>query len=72
MMDNVELFKIMISEWMLNTSDYLDNEYLIVVNRVSFNHLTASDYYDLLVTETRQDYARHIFRQIRQLIDSYL
>lgn len=72
MMNNAELFKIMILEWMLNTSDHLDNEYLTVVNRVTLNHLTASDYYDLLVTETRQDYARHIFRQIRQLMDTYL
>lgn len=57
---------------MLNKSTIFDTDRINVINRVSLHRLSADDYYDMLVTEVREDTARLIFREITQLIDLYL
>ena len=60
-----------IYEYMLNKFDFYENEKITVLNRVSLHRLNSSDYYDLLVTEIREDTAREIFRSIRSILDTY-
>ena len=43
-----------------------------VINRVSVHRLNSSDYYDLLVTEIREDTARDIFRTMKELLNTYV
>lgn len=58
-------------EYMLNKLDYYENEKILVLNRISLHSLNSQDYYDLLVTEIREDTAREIFRSIRSILDTY-
>lgn len=67
-----EIFKGLMAEFMLNKSNDLECDRVEIMNRISLNHLTADSYYDLLVNDIRQDYARYIFRQIRELMDMFL
>lgn len=58
-------------EYMLNKLDFYENEKNLVLNRISLHRLNSDDYYDLLVTEIREDTARDIFRSIRSILDTY-
>ena len=58
-------------EYMLNKLDFYENEKIFVLNRISLHSLNSQDYYDLLVTEIREDTAREIFRSIRSILDTY-
>lgn len=69
---NVNLLKNMLSEFMLNSMDRLDNDRIEIMNRISFLKLSSDDYYDLLVNDIRRDSYSHIFRQLRTLIDMFL
>lgn len=68
----VDLFKIMIYEYMLNKSNRFENDKNDVFNNVSLHRLSSDDYYSMLVTEIQDATARNIFREIKQIIDDYL
>lgn len=69
---NVNLFKNMLSEFMINQMDRLDNDRIVIMNRISYSKLTSDDYYSLLVNDIRRDSYAHIFRQLRTLMDMFL
>ena len=60
------------NQFMLNKMSALEDDKMMIHNRIQIYHLDADSYYDLIVSEVRIDYARYIFRQIRELIDMYL
>lgn len=68
----VDLFKVMIYEYMLNKSNLFENDKNDVFNNVSLHRLSSDDYYSMLVTEIQDSTARSIFRDIKQIIDDYL
>jgi hypothetical protein len=68
----IEFFKICMSHFMLNKMSALEDDKMMIHNRIQIYHLDADSYYDLIVSEVRIDYARYIFRQIRELMDMYL
>lgn len=68
----IEFFKTCMSQFMLNKMSSLEDDKLMIHNRIQIYHLDADSYYDLIVNEVRIDYARYIFRQISELMDMYL
>lgn len=68
----IEFFKSCMSQFMLNKMSSLEDDKMMIHNRIQIYHLDADSYYDLIVSEVRIDYARYIFRQIRELMDMYL
>ena len=60
------------SQFMLNKMSSLEDDKMMIHNRIHIYHLDADSYYDLIVNEVRIDYARYIFRQISELMDMYL
>lgn len=69
---NNEFFKSCMNQFMLNKMSALEDDKMMIHNRIQIYHLDADSYYDLIVSEVRIDYARYIFRQIRELMDMYL
>ena len=67
-----ELFKSMLSEYMLRRSDEFERDRINVFNRVSLHRLSSDDYYAMIVTEVQEATARVIFRDIKEIIKSYL
>ncbi len=67
-----EFFKDALLRFMLNKMEDLENDRIMIENRVVFHRLDEEDYRDMLINKTRRDYAYYIFRQIRELIDMYL
>lgn len=67
-----ELFKIMLSEYMLRRSDEFERDRINVFNKVSLHHLSSDDYYSMLVTEVQEATARAIFRDIKEIMNTYL
>ena len=67
-----ELFKIMLSEYMLRRSDEFERDRINVFNNVSLHHLSSDDYYSMLVTEVQEATARAIFRDIKEIMNTYL
>ena len=67
-----DVFRIMITEYMLNRMDELERDRIQIVNNIQLRCLSSDRYYDLLVNDIRTDYARIIFRHIRSLLDDYL
>ena len=59
-------------QFMINKMSSLEDDKMIIHNRIQIYHLDADSYYDLIVNEVRIDYARYIFRQINELMDMYL
>ena len=68
----IEFFKTCMSQFMLNKMSSLEDDKMMIHNRIQIYHLDADSYYDLMVNEVRIDYARYIFRQISELMDMYL
>ena len=67
-----EFFKDALLRFMLNKMEDLENDRIMIENRVVFHRIDEEDYRDMLINKTRRDYAHYIFRQIRELIDMYL
>ena len=67
-----ELFKIMLSEYMLRRSDEFERDRINVFNKVSLHRLSSDDYYSMLVTEVQEATARAIFRDIKEIMNTYL
>ena len=67
-----ELFKSMLAEYMLRRSDEFERDRINVFNRVSLHRLSSDDYYAMIVTEVQEATARVIFRDIKEIIKSYL
>lgn len=67
-----DFFKTCMSQFMLNKMSSLEDDKLMIHNRIQIYHLDSDSYYDLIVNEVRIDYARYIFRQISELMDMYL
>ena len=67
-----ELFKIMLSEYMLRRSDEFERDRINVFNKVSLHRLSSDDYYSMLVTEIQESTARSIFRDIKEIMKFYL
>lgn len=70
--NETELFKTMLSEYMLRRSDEFERDRINVFNKVSLHHLSSDDYYSMLVTEVQEATARAIFRDIKEIIKHYL
>lgn len=70
--DKVEFFKMAMDKFMLNKIDDLQNDKFIIKNRVIMYDIDVDTYYDMIVNHVRFDYAKYVFRQIRELIDMYL
>lgn len=70
--DKVEFFKMAMDKFMLNKIDDLENDKFIIKNRVIMYDIDVDTYYDMIVNHVRLDYAKYVFRQIRELIDMYL
>ena len=68
----IEFFKSCMSQFMLNKMSALEDDKVMIHNRIQIYHLDSDSYYDLIVNEVRIDYARYIFRQISELMDMYL
>ena len=68
----IEFFKSCMSQFMLNKMSALEDDKMIIHNRIQIYHLDSDSYYDLIVNDVRIDYARYIFRQISELMDMYL
>lgn len=71
-MDDKELFKSMIAEYMLRRYEEFESDKLSVFNKVSLHCLSSDDYYSMLVTEVQEATAKSIFRDIKQIIKTYL
>lgn len=71
-MNENDLFKTMLSEYMLRRSEEFENDRLRVFNKVSLHHLSSDDYYSMLVTEVQEATAKSIFRDIKEMIKYYL
>ena len=72
MKNETELFKTMLSEYMLRRSDEFERDRIKVFNKVSLHHLSSDDYYSMLVTEVQEATARAIFRDIKEIMKYYL
>lgn len=70
--NNVDIFRILLCELMLNRMDELEKDRVQIINNISLRTLNHDRYYDLIVNDIRTDYARVLFRQIRTLLDTYL
>lgn len=70
--DKINLFKNILSEYMLRKSDQLEIDRIEVLNRISVSHLDSDKYYDLLVQDIRSDTTKSIFREIKSILQSYL
>lgn len=70
--NETEIFKTMISEYMLRRSDEFERDRINVFNKVSLHHLSSDDYYSMLVTEVQEATARAIFRDIKEIMKYYL
>ena len=68
----MEFFKSCMNQFMLNKMSSLEDDKMMIHNRIQIYHLDADSYYDLIVNEVRIDYARYLFRQISELMDMYL
>ena len=62
----------LIYEYMYNKMCRYEHDRNEVINRVSLHRLSSDDYYDLLVTEIREDTAREIFRTMKELLNTYV
>ena len=71
-MNENDLFRTMIYEYMLNISDTLERDRISVLNRISLNSPSADDIYSIIVVETRQDFSRSVFRSFREIMKEYL
>ena len=69
---NIELFKIILAELMLKRMEELESDRIQILNNIQLHSLNSDRYYDLLVNDIRTDYARVLFLQIRDLLDTYL
>lgn len=69
---NVDIFKILLAELMLNRMEELERDRTYIINNIQLHSLNSDRYYDLLVNDIRTDYARVLFRQIRSMLDTYL
>lgn len=67
-----DLFRIMLCEFMLNRYEELERDRVQIMNNIQLRTLNSDRYYDLLVNDIRTDYARVLFRSIRDLLDTYL
>ena len=67
-----EFFKMAMDKFMLNKIDELEYDKMLIKNRVIMYDIDVDTYYDMIVNHVRLDYARYVFRQIRELIDMYL
>lgn len=67
-----DVFRIMITDYMLNRMDDLEKDRIQIINNIQLRCLNVDRYYDLIVNEIRTDYARMIFRHLRTLLDDYL
>ena len=70
--DKIEFFKMAMDKFMLNKIDDLQYDKTLIKNRVIMYDIDVDTYYDMIVNHVRIDYARYVFRQIRELIDMYL
>lgn len=70
--NKINLFKNILSEYMLKKSDQLEIDKVEVLNRISLSHLDSDKYYDLLVQDIRSDTTKAIFREIMSIVHSYL
>ncbi len=70
--DKIEFFKMAMDKFMLNKIDDLQYDKTLIKNRVIMYDIDVDTYYDMIVNHVRLDYARYVFRQIRELIDMYL
>ena len=70
--NKIAFYKECMMQFMLNKMDDLESDRVAIENRVNFRRLESDTYMDLKINEIRRDYAQHIFRQIRELIDIYL
>lgn len=70
--DKIAFYKECMLQFMLNKMDDLEVDRIAIENRVNFRRLESDMYMDLKINEIRRDYAQHIFRQIRELMDIYL
>lgn len=71
-MNDKDLFRQMLTEFMLHRIDELESDRVEIINRISIYRLSSDDYYALLINDIRQDYAVDTFRRIRQLMDCFL
>ena len=71
-MNDNDLFRQMLTEFMLHRIDELESDRVEIINRISIYRLSSDDYYALLINDIRQDYAVDTFRRIRQLMDCFL
>lgn len=71
LMTERDYFYQMLLEYMLNTYNRYELDYLNVKNSIDYHGLDADSYYRLLVCEIRLDCLSSEFRKIRQLIDTY-
>lgn len=71
-MNDNDLFRQMLMEFMLHRIDELESDRVEIINRISIYRLSSDDYYALLINDIRQDYAVDTFRRIRQLMDCFL
>lgn len=67
-----QLFKTMLAEYMIRRSDEFEHDRINVFNKVSLHHLSSDDYYSMLVTEVQEATARAIFRDIKEIMNTYL
>ena len=70
--DKIEFFKMAMDKFMLNKIDDLQYDKTLIKNRVIMYDIDVDTYYDMIVNHVRIDYAKYVFRQIRELIDMYL
>ena len=70
--DKIDFFKTAIDKFMLNKIDDLEYDKMLIKNRVIMYDIDVDTYYDMIVNHVRLDYAKYVFRQIRELIDMYL
>lgn len=68
----IELFKVFVSQYLLNKSDELDRDRSFIMSRISFSQLDSDCLYDLIVNDVRKDFLIALSRDIRSIIDVYL
>ncbi len=68
----IDLYKILLCEFMLNRMEELERDRVQIMNNIQLHDLNSDRYYDLLVNDIRTDYARVLFRQLRDMLDTYL
>ena len=72
LLNDNDLFRQMICEYMLRRYDELENDRQQILSNISFHRLDSEKYYVLIVNDIRQDTIRSVFRSIRIIMDDYL